>query len=46
MLAEQGCPEWRAVEVEFTEFTRDEDPALAYLESLSAGGAKVICVYG
>lgn len=46
MFAEEGCAEWGAVEVEFTEFTRDEGPALAYLESLTAGGARVICVYG
>ncbi len=46
MLAERGRPEWGAVEVEFTEFVRDEAPAHAYLESLIAGGAKVICIYG
>jgi len=38
--------EWGAVEVEFTDATRSEDAALSYLESLTNGGARVICVYG
>jgi len=43
---EAGRSDWGAVEVEFTEQTRSEDAALAYLNSLTANGAKVVCVYG
>lgn len=38
--------EWGAVEIEFTDVTRGEEPALKFLESLSGSGARVMCVYG
>jgi hypothetical protein len=46
MFREAGRGDWGAVEVEFTEQTRAEDAAFAYLDALSTNGARVICVYG
>jgi hypothetical protein len=46
MFREAGRGDWGAVEVEFTEQTRAEDAAFAYLDSLSTNGARVVCVYG
>lgn len=41
-----GQPAWGAVEIEITNAIRDEAAALAYLNRLTACGAKLICVYG
>ncbi len=38
--------EWGAVEIEFTDVTRGEEPALKFLEALSGSGARVMCIYG
>jgi len=46
ILREQGRREWGAVEVEFTDRTRDEDSAVRYLDAMGDNGARVICVYG
>lgn len=43
---EAGRMEWGAVEVEFTDVTRSEPAAAAYLDALTASGARVICIYG
>jgi hypothetical protein len=46
VFATHGVGHWGAVEIEFTEGTRDEEDALWYLEGLSSSGARVLCVYG
>ena len=45
-LHNNGAKAWGAVEFEFTDSTRKEEAALAYLERLTQEGAKTICVYG